>query len=570
MGDFLTSLVQNSIAMSIVALALMALTPILSKRYQAGWIYGTWLVIVAGFLIPFRFPIPVEIGKAERISIPIQKAFLQNAGGITAFTARSATAGEERFSAFPWAAVLFAIWLSGAVLFLLAHALQHIRFLKMIRRWGEPVDSPETLSLLEKARQDLNISTHVNLALCPFISSPMMTGFKNPMILLPSPDYSAEALPCLFRHELVHYKRKDLWFKSLVILATAIHWFNPIVYLMGKAIALQCEISCDAEAVSGTGIESRKKYGETILKAIRRKPLARTAFSTNFYSGRVGMKKRILSVLDTRKKKTGVLILCVILIGTAGTGTVFAADRHEEQKPVVSQPEVSQQSTESPVQKAAEKWAEAVKKRDGKAQYALMTPKCQSAVLEQFKSMGWSTGVSSPWVDSYAVTAAQNSAKVIYQYATSTGFAGDYEQSLTFVKKDGKYLIDSFSEPERISQAESQISTVSEPQNFLESEDGQNFQKTANRFVKAYLIGDIREMKRNLSDPEDKQNDFSMDGKSVHWKSLSLKVDSQNIENGSVTAEYQITLTDGKSQKLSFHAVKSKNNWKVKTYQILE
>jgi hypothetical protein len=43
-----------------------------------------------------------------------------------------------------------------------------------------------------------------------------------------------------------------------------------------------------------------------------------------------------------------------------------------------------------------------------------------------------------------------NRAAVIYQYATSTGPAGTYKQTLSFVKQDGRLLIDSFSSPKEI------------------------------------------------------------------------------------------------------------------------
>jgi hypothetical protein len=37
------------------------------------------------------------------------------------------------------------------------------------------------------------------------------------------------------------------------------------------------------------------------------------------------MKNRIFSIMDTSKKKAGVVVLCVVLVATIGTGIVFAA-----------------------------------------------------------------------------------------------------------------------------------------------------------------------------------------------------------------------------------------------------
>lgn len=126
---------------------------------------------------------------------------------------------------------------------------------------------------------------------------------------------------------MVHFKRKDLWYKSLVLIAAAIHWFNPLIYLIVKAIDIQCELSCDAEVVRNMGADIRLSYSETIIGVVRYKSSIATAFSTNFYGGKKGMKSRIFSIMDTGKKKTGLVILCVALMLTVGTGAAFAAER---------------------------------------------------------------------------------------------------------------------------------------------------------------------------------------------------------------------------------------------------
>lgn len=74
----------------------------------------------------------------------------------------------------------------------------------------------------------------------------MLVGFFHPAILLPPVKFAGDELSLILKHELIHFKRHDLWYKALILEATALHWFNPVVYLMAKAAAVQCEISCDA------------------------------------------------------------------------------------------------------------------------------------------------------------------------------------------------------------------------------------------------------------------------------------------------------------------------------------
>lgn len=108
---------------------------------------------------------------------------------------------------------------------------------------------------------------------------------------------------------------------------------------MAKAIAVQCELSCDMEVVKNTEIDKRQLYSETILSVAKNNGRMQTAFSTNFYGGKKEMKNRISSIMDGTKKKTGTLILCAAIILTLGSGVVFAAgtDNTEKLKPLTEE-----------------------------------------------------------------------------------------------------------------------------------------------------------------------------------------------------------------------------------------
>lgn len=326
MRDFLAVLLECSVAMSVLILGLITLTPWLSKRYASKWLYYAWLVIVAGLIIPFRFHTDTALIRVSADLSGMRKIIPGNAGGV-AEPALQAAAAQQELPAIPWHQLAGCLWIVGAIILLIYHGLRHYHFISMVNRWGEQANDPRMLETLKKIKNEMGITRQVKLQICSCVSSPMMTGFLNPVILLPRSDFSTAELPYILKHELVHFKRKDLWYKSLVILATAIHWFNPVVYLMARAIALQCEVSCDAEVVNETDINGRLHYIETILGVIKNQSRMKTAFTTNFYGGKEGMKKRIFSIMDTTKKKTGIIVFCLVLIGIVGTGMVFAANK---------------------------------------------------------------------------------------------------------------------------------------------------------------------------------------------------------------------------------------------------
>jgi len=170
------------------------------------------------------------------------------------------------------------------------------------------------------------------LKTCPVIASPMVIGFFRPIILLQSTEIAIDDLTFILRHELIHVKRNDLWYKMLVLLVTAVHWFNPVVYIIGKAIAVQCEISCDELLVQKTSLEHRIKYSETLIEAARNGTKFQSGLSTAFYTGGKVIKTRISNIMDTTKKKTGITILCAIFMLIIGSESTFASNFADNEK----------------------------------------------------------------------------------------------------------------------------------------------------------------------------------------------------------------------------------------------
>lgn len=325
---FLTSLAECSAAMSILALFYIAITPLLKKRYTAIIRYYTWLVIVIGFIIPFRPKVNIARVEVNIFSyVPsVQQNISDNAKAIGNI-ANSLTISRQTFTEIPWYYFVGILWLVGAVSLIVCQGLKHGRFMKMIRHWSEECADQQTLDVLLKLRNSMGIFKQVKILVCPCVSSPMMVGFICPTIILPAADFSENEIFLVLKHELIHFKRKDLWFKVLILTATAIHWFNPVVYIMAKAIATQCEIACDEEVVRDAGLDSRQQYSETIIGIIKNQSRIQTALSTNFYGGKKEMKNRIFSIMDATKKKAGAFIICFAILGTVGTGTFAVSNQ---------------------------------------------------------------------------------------------------------------------------------------------------------------------------------------------------------------------------------------------------
>ena len=315
MQNFLITLLTCSVAMSALALIYMACTPFLIKRYSEKGHYYAWLVVVIGLIVPFRPQwnvVPIfQIGNDTSISIAqtIENAALYSA--------------VPSISRWQIAAM---VWLAGVIIFLSCHAIKHYRFVKMTNRWSVGITDEQTLALIQSLKEEMGIAKRIELYVCSCVGSPMMISFVKPRIFLPTTELAHDELRFIFKHELVHYKRKDLLYKYMVLAATAIHWFNPVVYLVAKEIANLCEMSCDAEVVKNADADTRQFYSEAIIGVVKYQSKLKTVLSTNYYGGKKGMRNRISSIMDMNNKKAGIAIVCMALVITLGTGVVFAAN----------------------------------------------------------------------------------------------------------------------------------------------------------------------------------------------------------------------------------------------------
>ena len=100
------------------------------------------------------------------------------------------------------------------------------------------------------------------------VGSPMLVGVVFPVIYMPHREISPEMMRVVFLHELTHYKRKDLMIKWFALFVNAVHWFNPMAYLLCANLSEACEISCDMKVTMDMGEEEQRLYMKTILELV--------------------------------------------------------------------------------------------------------------------------------------------------------------------------------------------------------------------------------------------------------------------------------------------------------------
>ena len=308
----------HSFVISGFIILLILFCPILSKWYSNQSIYYLWFITAIGFLFPFKvsFFEPVIVNESSKTIF-----FVPNFA-----VSQQVTAQEFTNISIDWVFIGFIVWIIGIVIFAIYHLIQYIYFFHMIKRWSKKVTCKATLSIFEKVKRELKIKKEIQIKECSIITSPMGVGFHKFFIFLPVHSFSEEQLYFILKHELIHYKRKDLWCKILVLIINVIHWFNPFVYIMRKRIILQCELCCDSEASRNMDVKEKLQYVETMIHIVKNNLKFYTALSNNFLAEKNNIKRRVFSIMDNKKKKKSIFCVFVLIVCFSLSNTVFGID----------------------------------------------------------------------------------------------------------------------------------------------------------------------------------------------------------------------------------------------------
>lgn len=128
----------------------------------------------------------------------------------------------------------------------------------------------DTIRMYNLLGDQLKLDRRPNLRTCGGLGAPMLAGLFHPVILLPEDSPAGDSMRYALLHELTHYKRKDIWLKTLVLITNIIHWFNPLMWYMVRLVERDTELACDEAALRRLPPEEHAAYGRTILNAVER------------------------------------------------------------------------------------------------------------------------------------------------------------------------------------------------------------------------------------------------------------------------------------------------------------
>ncbi len=341
------ALLKTSATVSTVIILILLLSPIINKRFAAKWKYYTWLVLAISLLIPIsitlpRAPVNITIPDVQ-YSVPLHEeepVMPSVAAEVTPEQVHHQTivppAQTATRKTITLTQMVMVLWLVGFAAFLLWHIGCYIVLKRRLLRFGNAPISQNTRSAFDSAEEKMGRCKAVRLCVCKQAAGPMILGYFRPIIVLPMDTYSPRELDFIFSHELTHLRRGDLWYKLFLLFANAVHWFNPVVYLMVKNAASDIELCCDDEVAGKLCFDERQAYGEAILSAAAAHGKLCASLTTAFKGGKNQLKRRILNLFDTGKKRGGIVLLLIVVLVIALTGTLVACSPNSSQSIVVA------------------------------------------------------------------------------------------------------------------------------------------------------------------------------------------------------------------------------------------
>ena len=205
--------------------------------------------------------------------------------------------------------LLFSVWLLTLAISLLIPVFSTLR-LKFKLKDARPIRNNEIDERTAKIYQ----SDKINM--------PLTVGFFSNKIFVPAQwdSWSAECRTMILHHEIAHIKRKDGIFKIFQMVAQAIYFFHPLVWILNSRINQYREMACDDASVA-TKRNSSMEYSRYLVTIAEEMTLVELGCSSasalirqkNELLNRVQYQIMEVAMKHISKKKLGVILTTLLL-----------------------------------------------------------------------------------------------------------------------------------------------------------------------------------------------------------------------------------------------------------------
>ncbi len=347
---------RNLLEVSLFSLAVIVplglCSNLLGRRYGVKWRYLLWVVVAVRLVLPIQLSLPEPMeGMRVNLPAPVISAELPETPGKPE-TIPTESAGELHLLESQWvggakdmllpfpeeepevgfqdfaAERLWLFWIVGALAFAGWQGWKYAAFRRMLKRNSRKVRDTALLDDYYSLCHDMGLEKCPVLYFCGALHSPLCMGLFRQGIYINSEDREPGDMRLILKHELTHCKRRDLWFKALLLLARTIHFFNPFVHWMARLAERDMEYSCDVSVMQDCSLEERQAYSMAILRTVREGQQNGAVLTTAFSGGKKELKTRFENIFDMGVKKRGTVLFTAAALAVC-CGTAFVGCQAE-------------------------------------------------------------------------------------------------------------------------------------------------------------------------------------------------------------------------------------------------
>ena len=226
-----------------------------------------------------------------------------------------------------------AVWAAGFLLVLGRAIVQHLTYRRELLRVASPVTDPAVLDIWQQEMAAVGWETVKMTPLySPAAVTPLSIGLwrKSTRVVLPEQNYTPEELRLIFRHELIHARRRDSNEKLFLTLCQAVLWFYPLMWIAMRKCADDLELSCDELALIDADANTRETYARLILRTAGDE----RGFTSCLSVQAKALRYRLQGIVTPRKKLVGGvlsgLLIAALLLTNGLIAVAYAPASGEE------------------------------------------------------------------------------------------------------------------------------------------------------------------------------------------------------------------------------------------------
>lgn len=302
-------IIGGSLSAAAVIAVIMFMRLAMFQKLPKRVLSALWLIAAAKLLLPFG-SITASEAVASDTAVTEVASFAEAAvetvrtvSDAVVNVAVSVPVSENSFF------IAECTWLFGAVFVSAFFVFTHI---KTRRTFSCALPAEYDISQL---KNDFGIMRRVRLLVSDRTDTPLTYGIFAPVIILPkSMELNGEGVRNVLCHELAHIKRFDALFKTVIAVCAAVHWFNPMAWVMFVLANRDIELACDETALY-RGKAAPEAYAMSLISVEESRCIPRFPLAGSFAGGK--LEERVRGIMVKRKSALAGLFAAAVSAAAA-------------------------------------------------------------------------------------------------------------------------------------------------------------------------------------------------------------------------------------------------------------